>query len=164
MRFSYPRFRMSAVLFQYHEEHQNRIRGQVRSCRGGPLSCARSFTDSPHHFDSADYKKKGLSWCITQKIHRHVKRFSFYAFSIHAAIHRNATPEYNESRLCGAMVEWWLAGKNWRTRRKTCSSVTSTITNLLWNKLTHNLIVLQVQELTLPLWSSLTIIPEYWCH
>jgi hypothetical protein len=24
--------------------------------RAGPLSCASSFTDSPHHFDSGDYK------------------------------------------------------------------------------------------------------------
>jgi hypothetical protein len=31
-----------------------------RSCRAGPLSCARSFTDSPHHFDSGDYKLRPL--------------------------------------------------------------------------------------------------------
>jgi hypothetical protein len=42
----------------------------------------------------------GLSWRITQKIHRHVIRFPFYAFSIYAAIRKNATLAYNESHLC----------------------------------------------------------------
>jgi hypothetical protein len=58
MRFRYPRFRNSAILFQYHEEHQYPIRGHGRTCRAGPLSCARSFTDSPHHFDSGYYKSR----------------------------------------------------------------------------------------------------------
>jgi hypothetical protein len=56
----YTRFSISAVLFQYHKEHQYPIRGHGRSCRAGPLSCARSFTDSPHHFDSGDYKLRPL--------------------------------------------------------------------------------------------------------
>jgi hypothetical protein len=51
----YMRFRISAVLFQYHEEHQYPIRGHGRRCTG-PLSCARSFTDSPNLFDSGDCK------------------------------------------------------------------------------------------------------------
>jgi hypothetical protein len=54
--FRYLRFRISAVLFQYHEEHQYPIRGHGRSCRAVPLCCERSFTDSPHHFNSGDYK------------------------------------------------------------------------------------------------------------
>jgi hypothetical protein len=33
----------------------------------------------------------------------------------------------------GAMVEWWLTGKTRRTRRKTCSSATSSTTNLTWS-------------------------------
>jgi hypothetical protein len=53
-------FSLSAWLFQYHEEHQYPIRGHGRSCRAGPLSCARSFTYSPHHFDSGDYKFRPL--------------------------------------------------------------------------------------------------------
>jgi hypothetical protein len=60
MRFRYPRFTISAVLFQYHEEHQYPIRGHGRSYRSGPLRCARSFTDSPHHFDSECYKLRPL--------------------------------------------------------------------------------------------------------
>jgi hypothetical protein len=36
--------------------HQYPIRGHGRSCRACPLSCARSFTDSPRYFDSGDYK------------------------------------------------------------------------------------------------------------
>jgi hypothetical protein len=60
MRFRYWRFRISTVLFQYHEEHQYRIRGYCRSCRAGALSCACSFTDSPHHFDFRDYKLRPL--------------------------------------------------------------------------------------------------------
>jgi hypothetical protein len=55
-RFRSSRFHISAILFQYHEEHQYPIRGHGRSCRAGLLSCARSSTDSPHHFDSGDYK------------------------------------------------------------------------------------------------------------
>jgi hypothetical protein len=43
--------------------------------------------------------KWGLSWSITQKIQGHVIHFLFYAFSIYAAIRRNATPAYNESHL-----------------------------------------------------------------
>jgi hypothetical protein len=39
MRFRYPLFRISVVLFQYHE-HQYPIRGCGRSCRADPLSCA----------------------------------------------------------------------------------------------------------------------------
>jgi hypothetical protein len=59
-RFCCPCFRLSSVLFQYHEEHQYHIRGHVRSCRAGPLSCARSFTDSPHHFYTGDHKLRSL--------------------------------------------------------------------------------------------------------
>jgi hypothetical protein len=36
---------------------------------------------------------------VYQKIHGHVIRFSLNAFSLHAAIHRNANPAYNESHL-----------------------------------------------------------------
>jgi hypothetical protein len=57
--FAFPCFRISAVLFQYHE-HQYPIRGYGRSCRAGPLSCSRSFTDSSHHMDSGDYKLRPL--------------------------------------------------------------------------------------------------------
>jgi hypothetical protein len=42
---------------------------------------------------------KGLSWCITQKVHGYVIRFPFYTFSIYAVVRRNATPAYNESHL-----------------------------------------------------------------
>jgi hypothetical protein len=55
-RFHHPRFRISVVLFQYHEEHQYRIRGHGRSCRAGPLSCA---TPPPPK------KKKTSSWWAT---------------------------------------------------------------------------------------------------
>jgi hypothetical protein len=56
MRFRYPPFRISVVLFQYHEEYQYPIRGHGRTCHAAPLSCASSFTDSPQHFDSWYYK------------------------------------------------------------------------------------------------------------
>jgi hypothetical protein len=60
MRFHYPRLCISAVSFQYHEEHQYPICSHSRSYRAGPLSCEHSFTDSPHHFDSKDYKLRPL--------------------------------------------------------------------------------------------------------
>jgi hypothetical protein len=46
--------------FECHEEHQYSIRGHDNSCRASAQSCARSFTDSPHHFDSWDYKLRPL--------------------------------------------------------------------------------------------------------
>jgi hypothetical protein len=57
--------------------------------------CAHSFTDLPHHFDSGDYKLRPLMVYRSENS----RAFPFYAFSIHAAIRRNATPAYNESRL-----------------------------------------------------------------
>jgi hypothetical protein len=48
--FRYPRFRTSAVVFRYHEEHQYPVHGRGRSFRADPLNCARSFTDSPPPF------------------------------------------------------------------------------------------------------------------
>jgi hypothetical protein len=86
-----------AVLFQYHE-HQYPIRGHGRNFLAGPLSCARSFTDSSHHFDSRDYKLRPLMVYHSENP-RACLRFPFYAFSIYAANSRNATPAYNESHL-----------------------------------------------------------------
>lgn len=57
--FHCQRFRISAILFQYHK-HQYPIRGRGRSCRAGRLSCARSFTGFPCHFDFGDYKLRFL--------------------------------------------------------------------------------------------------------
>jgi hypothetical protein len=79
------------------------IRGHGRSCRAGPLSCARSFTDPPHRFDSGDCKLSPLTVHHSGNTRAFI-RFTFYAFSINAAIHRNATPPppppaYNESHL-----------------------------------------------------------------
>jgi hypothetical protein len=71
-------FRTSAVLFQYHEEHQYPIRGHGRNCRAGPLSYARSFTNSPHHFHSGDYKLRPLMVYHTKNIRASI-RFPFYA-------------------------------------------------------------------------------------
>jgi hypothetical protein len=92
--------------------------GHSRSCRADALSCARSFTDSPHHFDSGDYKLRP-PWRITQKIHGHITRFPSYAFSILTAIRRNATAAYNESHLFskGLKVRSLLACMklSWRT-------------------------------------------------
>jgi hypothetical protein len=51
---------LSAILFQCHEKHQYPIRDHGKSCRAGPLSCARSFTDSLHHVDSGGYKFRPL--------------------------------------------------------------------------------------------------------
>jgi hypothetical protein len=33
----------------------------------------------------------------------------------------------------GVMIEWWLTGQNWWTRRRTCSSAISSATNLTWS-------------------------------
>jgi hypothetical protein len=60
MCFCYLHFCISTVLFQYHEEHQYPIRGHGRIGCTGPLTCMRSFTDLPHHFDSGDYKLRPL--------------------------------------------------------------------------------------------------------
>jgi hypothetical protein len=46
-RFRSPRFCISLISFQYHEARQYPIRRHGRSCYACPLSCARSFTDSP---------------------------------------------------------------------------------------------------------------------
>jgi hypothetical protein len=91
-RFRYPCFRISALLFQCHDEHKFPIRGHGRTHRKGRLSCARTFAHSPHHSDSGDYRLIPLM-VNNSEIHRHVTRFPFYAFSIYAAIRRNA---YNE--------------------------------------------------------------------
>jgi hypothetical protein len=40
-RFRYPRFRLSAVLFQCHEEHQYPIRGQILK----PITCVEHSPD-----------------------------------------------------------------------------------------------------------------------
>jgi hypothetical protein len=95
-RLRYPRFRISAVLFQCHGDHQYLIRGHGRSCRAVPLSCARSFTDSSRHFDSADHRLRPV---MVHHSENQRTCFPFYAFSVYAAISRNATPAYNESHL-----------------------------------------------------------------
>jgi hypothetical protein len=64
----------------------------------GPLSCACSFTDSLHHFDSGDYKLRPLmvhhseilQACYTSPFSR--------VFDIHSDS-RNVTPTYNEIHL-----------------------------------------------------------------
>jgi hypothetical protein len=81
-----PRFRICTVLFQYHKQHQYPISGHGISCRAGPLSCARSFTDSPHHFESGDYKLKPLMVYHSENLR------AFICFPFYAAISRNATP------------------------------------------------------------------------
>jgi hypothetical protein len=85
-------------LFQYHEEHQYPIRGHGRSCRAGPLSCLRSFTESRHHFDSGNYRVRPVIVCLSKNPRTFI-HFPFYAFSIHAVIRRNVIPAYNESHL-----------------------------------------------------------------
>jgi hypothetical protein len=42
---------------------------------------------------------QGISRCIAQKIHGHVLRLPFYAFSIHAATPRNETPVHNYNHM-----------------------------------------------------------------
>jgi hypothetical protein len=86
MHFRYLCFCISAVLFHYHGKHQYPIRGHSKSCCAGPLSCAHSFADSPHHFE-------GLSYWTTQKIHRHL-----YIFNICSNLHER-NPTYNDSHL-----------------------------------------------------------------
>jgi hypothetical protein len=93
-RFRYPRFRISAVLFQFCEEHQYPIRGQILN----PITCVEP---SP-----------GLSWNVMQMIGLASNNsgasltskwrllcFQIYASPIYEAICRNATPVYNESHL-----------------------------------------------------------------
>jgi hypothetical protein len=55
-----------------------------------------------------------LYWPITQLLHRAV------------------------SYGCGTVVEWWLAEENPRTRRRTCVSITSSITYLAGNQCALN--------------------------
>jgi hypothetical protein len=90
-RFRYQHFRIYAVIFQCREHHQYRIRGHSRSCRA--VSLTRSIILTPRTTN------KGFSWWVTKKILSHVIRFPFYAFSIHAAICRKATPRIT-SHLC----------------------------------------------------------------
>jgi hypothetical protein len=87
-----------AVLFQYHE-HQYPIRGHGRSCHAGPLSCARSFTDLPHHFDSRDYKLRPL-----MPYHSENTR-ACCTFPLYVPIRRNSPPRiptvtYTQSLNC----------------------------------------------------------------
>jgi hypothetical protein len=97
-RFPYPRFCISAYLFPYHEDHQTLIGGHDRSCRAGPLSCARSFTDSSQYFDSGHYKLRPLMVDHSENTRTFV-RFPFNALFIHAAIRRNAKPAFYEIHL-----------------------------------------------------------------
>jgi hypothetical protein len=84
-RFRYSPFRISALLFQYYDEHQYPIRGHGRSCRACPMSCARSCTDSPHHFDSGYYKLRPDMEYHSENSRAFI-RLPFYAFSVYAAI------------------------------------------------------------------------------
>jgi hypothetical protein len=86
------------LLFHYHGEHQYPIRGHGRSCCAGPMSCARSFTDSPNHFDYGDCKSRPLMVNHSENPRAFI-RSRFYAFLMYAVISRNATPAYNESHL-----------------------------------------------------------------
>jgi hypothetical protein len=92
--FQYPRFRVSAALFQYHEEHQYPIRGHVRSYRAGSQSCALSFTESLHHFDFREYKLRPLMVCHSENL-RACCTFPFYVPDVRG----KASPAYNESHL-----------------------------------------------------------------
>jgi hypothetical protein len=94
----YPHWSISTVLFQYHEEHQYPIRGNGRSCCAGPLSCVHSFTGSPHHCDSANYKWRPLMVCQSQNPRACDTFPILHVFNIHS-IRGNATPAYNESHL-----------------------------------------------------------------
>jgi hypothetical protein len=60
---------------------------------------ARAFSLTHPTILTPGTANEGLSWCNTQKIHGNVIRFPFYAFSIYAAIRRNANPAYNQSHL-----------------------------------------------------------------
>jgi hypothetical protein len=64
----------------------------------GPLSCARSSTDSPRHFESGDYKLRPLMVYHSENPRAFI-RFRLYAFSIYAVIRWNATPAYNDNHL-----------------------------------------------------------------
>jgi hypothetical protein len=78
-----------------------------RSYRAGPLSCARSFTDSPHHFDSMDYRLRPVLVNHSENTRIFI-RFPFYAFSIYAAIRRDATPRITTvtCTLHQLLLEW----------------------------------------------------------
>jgi hypothetical protein len=92
--FSLSAFSLSAVLFQYHKEHQYPIHGHGRSCRACPLSCARSFTDSPRHFDSTDYKLRPL-----MVYHLEDPRTCHTRFRYTRRFAGTRPPAYNESHL-----------------------------------------------------------------
>jgi hypothetical protein len=81
-RLRHPRFHTCVVLFQYHEEHNKYpIRENGRSCHAGPLSCARSFTESPHHCDSGDYKLRLLMVFHSENLWAlYVSRFSRFRY------------------------------------------------------------------------------------
>jgi hypothetical protein len=95
-RFLYPRFRLFAALFQCHEEHQYAIRGQILE----PITCVEPSPRLPIRECDADDKLSIQEFWRQFNIKMAIViRYTFYAFSIYAAIRKNATPVYNESRV-----------------------------------------------------------------
>jgi hypothetical protein len=100
---------LSAVLFQYYEEHQYPIHCFISVLWGASISYPRpnfkayfprrTFSRLIRECDAHDKLRIKEFWrqYINMAI---VICFPFYAFSLYAAIRKNATPVYNESRLC----------------------------------------------------------------
>jgi hypothetical protein len=102
-RFRYPRFCILTILFQY----QYPIRGHGRSCRAGPLSCARSFADSPRHFDFGDHKLRQLMVCHSENTR------ACYTFPVLRVFdtrvdQQERSPACNESRLYSVLLFCFL--------------------------------------------------------
>jgi hypothetical protein len=87
---------LSAVLFQYHEEHQYPILGQILKPVTDCVEPSAGLSGNVMQMISLESKNSGASFNIKMAI---VISFPFYAFSLYAAIRRNTDPVYNESRL-----------------------------------------------------------------
>jgi hypothetical protein len=109
--FRYTRFRISAVLFQYHQDLRFRIRGHATSCRWGPLRCARSFTDSPRHFASGDYKLTPLMMSHGKVVFPVLRVFDKSGYS------NNRVPAYNENHLYTFQA---VVGPHTTRKQKSC--------------------------------------------
>jgi hypothetical protein len=117
----YTRLCISAFVFECREEHQCPIRGHGRSCSSGPLKCARSFTDSLHHFDSGNYKSRPyVVYHSENPPELNVSRFTSFLLR-YAALRREATSTYPEDgdsmflRNVGVSLQLHIASRPRRT-------------------------------------------------
>jgi hypothetical protein len=90
-RFRYSCFCISTLLFQYYEEHLSYLRPNFKACY--LRQNFSRFTRKCDAYDKLSIREYWRQFNIKMVI---VIRFPFYAFSLYAAICRNATPVYNE--------------------------------------------------------------------